>query len=61
MVDVTDVERVDTAALQLLYAFARDRKSRGLDVQWQGDSRGWREGTATLDPSAGRPATSANS
>ena len=34
-IDPSGVERVDTAALQLLFAFERDRRSAGLDVNWQ--------------------------
>jgi ABC-type transporter Mla MlaB component len=35
-IDVRSVERVDTATLQLLYAFVRDRSQRGLGVKWLG-------------------------
>lgn len=34
--DVGAVDRIDTAAMQVLYAFARDRKARGGEVSWQG-------------------------
>ena len=34
--DVRSVERVDTATLQLLCAFVRDRAARNLGVQWLG-------------------------
>ena len=34
--DVRSVERVDTATLQLLYAFVRDRAQRKLAVEWLG-------------------------
>ena len=34
--DVRSVERVDTATLQLLYAFVRDRAQRQLAVEWLG-------------------------
>jgi len=55
VIDVSEVEHVDTAALQLLFAFARDRKSIGLAVLWQGDSPAWRIGAAILNPDAGTP------
>lgn len=38
VLDAANVERIDTAALQLLCAFVRDRQARGLKVQWQGSS-----------------------
>jgi anti-anti-sigma regulatory factor len=53
VIDVTAVEHVDTAALQLLFAFCRDRHSLGLTLQWQGESPAWRSGIAILDPNAG--------
>ena len=34
--DIRSVERVDTATLQLLYAFVRDRAERKLGVAWLG-------------------------
>ena len=33
--DFEDVETVDTAALQMLVAFASEAKTRGMAVQWQ--------------------------
>jgi anti-anti-sigma regulatory factor len=33
-----DVQRADTAALQLLTAFARDAQLRGVALQWQSPS-----------------------
>lgn len=38
LIDVTGVELVDTAALQLLFAFSRERIANGLMTIWQGDS-----------------------
>lgn len=32
------VERIDTASLQLLFAFTRDRKARSREVVWVGES-----------------------
>ena len=37
-IDVTDVARIDTAALQLLFAFDRERIAKGLSTMWHGDS-----------------------
>ncbi len=34
--DGTAVERIDTAALQVIVAFVRERTSRGLGVEWHG-------------------------
>jgi ABC-type transporter Mla MlaB component len=36
MIDVRSVERVDTATIQLLYAFVRDRAERNGMVEWLG-------------------------
>ncbi|MGC8518405.1 MAG: STAS domain-containing protein [Steroidobacteraceae bacterium] len=36
--DGTAVERIDTAALQLLAAFVRDRRLAGTSLQWQSAS-----------------------
>jgi ABC-type transporter Mla MlaB component len=35
-IDVRALERIDTAILQLLYAFVRDRAARNLPVEWLG-------------------------
>lgn len=35
-IDVRALERIDTAILQLLYAFVRDRAARNLAVEWLG-------------------------
>ncbi len=35
VLDATHIERVDTAALQILCAFFRDAEVNGLVVQWQ--------------------------
>src|SRR5580698_3634583 len=37
-VDVTNVELIDAAALQLLFAFDRERLAGGLSTIWQGDN-----------------------
>lgn len=38
-VDVSAVERVDTATMQLLCAFVRDRGGRNQGVAWRGESQ----------------------
>ncbi|HEY2035404.1 MAG TPA: STAS domain-containing protein [Steroidobacteraceae bacterium] len=45
-VDVTALQRIDTAGLQLLAAFVRDRRTAGRMVAWRGRS-------AALDAAAG--------
>jgi anti-anti-sigma regulatory factor len=49
VVDVGAIERIDTAALQLLCAFVRDRRERGLGVLWQGHSEALSEAVELLD------------
>lgn len=34
--DVSQVQRIDTAGMQLIAAFVREREANGLQVQWQG-------------------------
>jgi anti-anti-sigma regulatory factor len=48
LIDVTDVELIDTAALQLLFAFNRERIATGLRTIWQGDSPTFRNATTAL-------------
>lgn len=35
-VDVSELQRIDTAGLQLLAAFVRDRRTAGRAVEWRG-------------------------
>jgi len=42
------VERVDTAALQLLAVFRREAAARGVAVRWAGASDVLRDGAARL-------------
>ncbi|MDE2049706.1 MAG: STAS domain-containing protein [Gammaproteobacteria bacterium] len=44
--DVSALQRIDTAALQLLAAFVRDRRTAGRAVEWRGKA-------AALDTAAG--------
>jgi hypothetical protein len=37
LIDLADVELIDTAALQLLFAFSRERHANSLSTIWQGD------------------------
>jgi len=43
VLNAANIERIDTAALQLLCAFVRDRQARGGSVQWQGSSAALQE------------------
>jgi len=36
--DITDLQRIDTAGLQLLTAFVRERAGHGRAVEWRGSS-----------------------
>jgi anti-anti-sigma regulatory factor len=60
--DAGAVERVDTAALQLLAAFRRDAAARGHDTRWLGASAALHEAAGLLglerilDLPAARPA-----
>jgi anti-anti-sigma regulatory factor len=40
-IDVSGVERIDTAAMQVLCAFARDRQAAGGQVRWVGQAPGF--------------------
>ncbi|SFR85920.1 STAS domain-containing protein [Dyella sp. OK004] len=46
--DASAVERVDTAALQLLAVFRREAASKGLAVAWVGASAALRDAAALL-------------
>lgn len=48
IVDVAAIERIDTSAMQLLCAFARDRGSSDRKVVWRGESQSWREALRLL-------------
>jgi anti-anti-sigma regulatory factor len=48
LIDVTGVETVDTAALQLLFVFSRERIANGLMTIWQGDSPTFRSAAAAM-------------
>lgn len=47
-IDVSQVERVDTAALQLLYGFQRDAKAQGLVTIWSQASNVFCDAVDTL-------------
>jgi ABC-type transporter Mla MlaB component len=47
--DAANVERIDTAVLQLLCAFVRDRATRGLKVRWRATSTALQEAADLLD------------
>ena len=48
VVEAGAVRRVDTAGLQLLLAFVRERERRGMAVTWQGVSAPLREAASRL-------------
>jgi ABC-type transporter Mla MlaB component len=48
LIDVTDVENIDTAALQLLCVFGRERSAHDLSTIWQGDSPTFRTAATAL-------------
>ena len=47
-IDVSALERVDAAALQVLCAFVRDRKTQGRSVEWLGESATFSEAVRLL-------------
>jgi ABC-type transporter Mla MlaB component len=47
-IDVSALERIDTAAIQLLCAFVRARKERQLGVTWSGKSAALTEAARLL-------------
>jgi ABC-type transporter Mla MlaB component len=51
-VDASAVERVDTATMQLLCAFTRDRNARNQSVAWRGQSQALNEAVRLLGVSA---------
>ena len=48
VIDASAVERVDTATLQLLCAFVRDRMGRDREVSWHSPSSALREASGLL-------------
>ncbi|MGC1460503.1 MAG: STAS domain-containing protein [Steroidobacteraceae bacterium] len=60
LIDVTDVELIDTAGLQLLFAFSRERIVKGLNTTWQGDSSTFRNAATALGLEVGDSAIPAN-
>ena len=57
LIDITDVELVDTAALQLLFAFDRERATNDLTTIWHGDSAPFRDAASALGLPVGRVPT----
>jgi phospholipid transport system transporter-binding protein len=47
-VDATNVERVDTAALQVLTAFFKDAVAQNMDIQWQDTSQTFNDAARLL-------------
>lgn len=50
--DASAVERVDTATMQLLCAFARDRNSRNQSIVWRGKSQALHDAVRLLGVAA---------
>jgi phospholipid transport system transporter-binding protein len=48
LIDVTAVELIDAAALQLLFAFSRERIAADLSTVWQGDNPTFRTAAAAM-------------
>ena len=46
--DVTALQRIDTAAVQVLCAFARDRQHRSLPSSWDGQAEALKEASRLL-------------
>jgi len=46
--DRGSVQRVDTATLQMLAAFVRDRRAEGLAVEWSGDGAAFKNAASLL-------------
>jgi anti-anti-sigma regulatory factor len=59
-IDPTAIERIDTAAIQLLFAFERDRLAAGREVTWRTPTAAFSQAVATLGLKLGAaaPATS---
>jgi len=47
-IDIAAVERIDTAAIQLLYAFERARLAAGRELRWRGASETLAQALAVL-------------
>ena len=51
-IDASAVQRIDTATLQVLAAFARDRRAVGLPLEWVGVPDAFAEAARLLNLSA---------
>ncbi len=49
VIDATAVQSADSSGLQLLYAFVRDSKARGLAVSWRVSEKALRRDAGLLD------------
>ena len=56
VIDVTDVASIDTATLQVLFVFSRERHAKVLSTIWQGDSPTFRNAATALGLRVGDPA-----
>ena len=55
LIDLSDVEVIDTAALQLLFAFSRERTTHGLSTIWQGHGPTFRNAASAVGLQLGQP------
>jgi phospholipid transport system transporter-binding protein len=58
LIDLSDVELIDTAALQLLFAFSRERTAKGLSTIWQGHGPTFRNAATAVGLQLGHSAVS---
>ena len=58
LIDLTDVELIDTAALQLLFAFSRERTANGRSTIWQGHGPTFRNAATAVGLQLGYSAAS---
>jgi phospholipid transport system transporter-binding protein len=56
LIDLSDVELIDTAALQLLFAFSRERTTNGLSTIWQGHGPTFRNAATAVGLKLGQAA-----
>ena len=56
LIDLSDVELIDTAALQLLFAFSRERTTKGLSTIWQGHGPTFRNAATAVGLKLGQAA-----
>lgn len=48
IIDVSQLQRIDTASMQLLCALVRDRNEKNGKTTWRGDAPAWQEAVRLL-------------